>query len=52
MKDIEGIFNQLIALKTRNMTSVMEIMTRGGSMMNRKGATELPDEWEVFQFKK
>jgi hypothetical protein len=44
MKYIEGIFNQLLALKTRNMTSVMAIMTDGGSMMNGKGGTELPDE--------
>jgi hypothetical protein len=28
------------------------IMTRGGNMMNGKGATELPDEWAVLQFKK
>jgi hypothetical protein len=43
-KIFEGIFNQLLALKTRDMTSVVEIMTRGGSMMNVIGATELPDE--------
>jgi hypothetical protein len=40
----EGIFNELLELKKRDMTSVMEIMTRGGSMMNVIGATELPDE--------
>jgi hypothetical protein len=34
------------------MTSIMEIMTHGGSMINEKGATELPDEWEALQFKK
>jgi hypothetical protein len=52
MQDLEGIFNQLLALKTRNLTSVMAIMTRGGSMMNGKGATELPDEWAMLQLKK
>jgi hypothetical protein len=45
MQDLEGIFNQLLALKTRDMTSIVAIMTRGGSMMNEKGATKLPDEW-------
>jgi hypothetical protein len=43
-KIFEGIFNRLLALKTRDMTSVMEIMARGGSVMNVIGATELPDE--------
>jgi hypothetical protein len=45
-------FNQLLALKTRNMTSVVVIITRGGNMMNGKGATETPDEWATLQFKK
>jgi hypothetical protein len=43
-KIFEGIFNRLLALKTRDMTSVMEIMARGGSVMNVIGAMELPDE--------
>jgi hypothetical protein len=34
------------------MTSFMEIMTSGGSMMNGKGVMELPDEWETLQLKK
>jgi hypothetical protein len=33
------------------MTSFMEIMTPGGSMMNRKGATEMLDEWAMLHFK-
>jgi hypothetical protein len=45
-------FNQLLALKTRNMTSFVVIITRGANMMNGKGATETPDEWAPFQFKK
>jgi len=41
-----------MAPKTRNMTSIVAIMTRGGSMMNGKGTTKLPDEWVVLQLKK
>jgi len=40
----EGIFNQLLALKTRDMTLVMEIMAWGRSVMNVIGAMELLDE--------
>jgi hypothetical protein len=43
-KIFEGIFNQILALKTRDMTSIVEIMTRSGSMMKVIGATKLPDE--------
>jgi hypothetical protein len=44
-------FNQLLALKTRNMTSVVVIITPDGNMMNTKGATETPDEWASLHFK-
>ena len=40
----EGVFNRLMALKKREMTSVVAIIARGGNMMNVIGATELPDE--------
>jgi hypothetical protein len=43
-KIYEGIFNRLLALKTRDITSVMAIMAQGGSMMNVIGVTELSDE--------
>jgi hypothetical protein len=43
-KIFEGIFNRLLALKTRDMTSFVAIMTRGASMMSVIGTTELPDE--------
>jgi hypothetical protein len=45
-------FNQLLALKTRNMTSIVVIITPDGNMMNTKGTTETPDEWAALQFKK
>jgi hypothetical protein len=36
---LKAYFNQLLELKTRNM-------------MNGKGATETPDDWEALNFKK
>jgi hypothetical protein len=44
MQDFESIFNRLLALKTRDMVSVMEIMTWGGSIINMIGAMEQPDK--------
>jgi hypothetical protein len=41
-----------MVLKTRNRTSVVIIITRGGNMMNGKGSMEPPDEWAMLKFKK
>ena len=41
-----------MALKIRDMVSVMEIMTCGGGMISVVGATELPDEQAMLPIQK
>jgi len=43
MQDFEIIFNRLLALKTRDMVLVVEIMTWGGGIINMIGTMEHPD---------